>query len=121
MKKLRWRLWVLTAVFGLWLPVISLAQSEPTDFWSGLSMLFSTDLLRSSLASVILAVANFLAFLASVVALGAIVYGGFQYFGSTGSEDVAAAAKKTIAMGVVGLIFVIIAAVIVNYIVMSLS
>jgi hypothetical protein len=112
---------LLLLFLGLSFPLLAAAQGEPTDFWSGLSMLFGTDLPRYSMAGVILAIANFLAFLASVVALGAIVYGGFQYFASAGSEETAAAAKKTIAMGVVGLILVIIAAVIVNYIIASLA
>lgn len=101
---------------------IAVAQGEPMDFQSGLSQAGqAAGGASGDVSSFILSIANGLAIFAAVVALAYIVLGGFRYITSVGDERAVESAKKMVSFALIGLIFVIIAAVIVNFIVTSIS
>lgn len=74
-----------------------------------------------SLAGIGLAVIEILLRVAAIVAIGYIVYGGFQYLVSQGEPDRAASAKNTILNALIGLVIAIFANVIVVFIGTSLT
>lgn len=63
-----------------------------------------------------LGVADILLRLAAVIAVGFVIYGGFQYMLSQGEPDRTAAAKNTIINAIVGLVIAILATTIVAFI-----
>jgi hypothetical protein len=91
----------------------------PSSLWEGLSMAFGVGLPRGSLAGFILAVINAAVMLAGIVALGAIVYGGFRYITAGGDERNIQQAKLIVTYAVVGLLVIILAAVIVNFVIFA--
>jgi hypothetical protein len=70
----------------------------------------------STLAGKITDVINLVLGLVGVVAVGAIIYGGVKYIFSHGDEYNAEAGKKVILYAVIGLIVIIAAAAIVNFV-----
>ncbi len=61
-------------------------------------------------------IVNILMFIAGFVAVGFVIYGGFQYMTSQGEPDKTAAAKNTITNAIVGLVIVLLAIPIIAFI-----
>lgn len=68
----------------------------------------------ATVGAVLLAVTEILLWVAGVVALGFVVYGGIQYTMSQGSPDKLQASHQTILNGVIGLVIAVFAVAIVN-------
>ena len=66
--------------------------------------------------AVALAIADILLRIVAVVAVGYVIYGGFQYMTSTGEPDKTRAAKDTILNGLIGAVIAIFAVSIVSFI-----
>ena len=64
--------------------------------------------------AILLAVTEILLWVAGVVAVGFVIYGGIQYTLSQGAPDKTVAAKTTILNGIIGLIIAMFAVAIVN-------
>ncbi len=66
---------------------------------------------------ILLAVVEILLRIAALVAVGFVIYGGFQYILSQGEPDRARAARGTIINALIGVVIALIATVVVTYIV----
>jgi hypothetical protein len=71
------------------------------------------------LPGVLLVIINTFLLLASVLALAFIIIGGFRYITSSGNQEDVEQAKKTVTYAVVGLLVIILAAVIVNFVIFA--
>jgi TRAP-type C4-dicarboxylate transport system permease small subunit len=67
------------------------------------------------------AVITVLLTLISVLALGALIYGGYQYITSSGNPESAQKAKSTITWGIIGLIVAFAAYIIVDFVIGRLT
>jgi len=90
---------------------VILAQSTNTS--SFFPDFFSGD--KTSLASIVKTAMNAAIALAGVVAVGYLIWGGYQYITSGGGES-AETAKKTIINAIVGIIIIVAAFAIANYV-----
>ena len=71
------------------------------------------------LPALLLGVINTALFLAAVLALGFLVWGGFKYIQSRGDEREIESAKGTIVSAIIGLVVIGIAAAIVNFVILA--
>lgn len=86
----------------------------------GTSYLTSTGLGTKELRTSIMSIVNVaLGFLAVVVIVG-IIYGGFMMMTSGGSEDKNASGRKVVVAGVIGLIIILAALAITNFVIVQL-
>ena len=76
---------------------------------------------RGDLASVILNIINYVLAIVGVVALAYLIYGGFRYITSGGSEDVIEDAKRIIINAVIGIVVIGVSAALVNFVVRAVG
>src|SRR3989338_134809 len=82
-------------------------QNMPTD----------TGLFGGTLNQALANIINAALTLVGVIALGAMVYGGFRWMTAAGSEEQVGEAKKILTAGVIGLIIIIISWAVVNFVI----
>lgn len=96
-------------------------ETDPTDPGTCRLMLdFSTDA-ANSLISVGFAVIEIMLFVAGIVAVAYIIYGGFKYVLSQGNPDQTKTAKDAILNALIGLIIAIVATTVVRFVAERLS
>ncbi|MFA6588432.1 MAG: pilin [Patescibacteria group bacterium] len=95
------------------LPIAALAVSFDTTFAGSLGFT-STDLKQT-----ILNVVSFVLGLLGLIAVVMILYGGFIWLTAGGNEDKVGSAKKIISSAIIGLIIVLLAWAIVNFVIKS--
>jgi type IV secretory pathway VirB2 component (pilin) len=66
-------------------------------------------------------IVDLVAFVAGIVAVIMIIFGGFRYITSTGEPEKAAAARKTLIYAIVGLVIVILAQTIVSFVLRQIN
>lgn len=93
---------------------------DPNDRTCRLMMDFDTNS-ANSLVSIGFAVVEIMLFVAGIVAVAFIVYGGFKYVISQGNPDSTKSAKDTILNAVIGLVIAILATAIVRFVGAELS
>lgn len=76
---------------------------------------------RGDLASVILNIINYVLAIVGVIALAYLIYGGFRYITSGGSEDAIEDAKRIIINAVIGIIVIGVSAALVNFVVRAVG
>ncbi|RJO59371.1 hypothetical protein C4546_02415 [Candidatus Parcubacteria bacterium] len=114
MKITRKHLIATAASLGvLALPAAALALSFETDFAGSIGFT-STDLKQT-----VLNVISFVLGLLGLIAVIMILYGGFIWLTAGGNEDKVGSAKKIISAAIVGLIVVLLAWAIVNFVIKS--
>lgn len=84
----------------------ALGKCVPTIAWGDFASLWAVGL----------AVADILLRIVTLVAVGYIIYGGFQYMTSAGSPDATKSAKDTIVNGIIGAVIAVFAVAIVSFI-----
>lgn len=84
----------------------ALGKCVPTIAWGDLISLWAIGL----------AIADILLRIVALVAVGYIIYGGFQYMTSAGSPDATKSAKDTIVNGLIGAVIAVFAVAIVSFI-----
>ena len=95
-------------------PIPSIVPVRPTGVFGELVVQEYTAPARD-LAGTIRFIINFVLGLVGVLALAALVYGGFRYVTSLGNEDAIEAAKGAITNAIIGIIVIAIAAAVVNF------
>ena len=95
------------------LPLTAMAVSFDTDFAGSLGFT-STDLKQT-----VLNIITFVLGLLGLIAVVMILYGGFIWLTAGGNEDKVGSAKKIISAAIVGLIIVLLAWAIVNFVIKS--
>lgn len=74
-----------------------------------------------SLGEITIAIINTLLLFISIIAVGALIIGGYQYITSGGNAEATAKAKSTITWAVIGLVVCFASYVIINFVVTSLT
>lgn len=95
------------------LPAAAMAQLVGAPVPSGTA--------RGDLASVILNIINYVLAIVGVVALAFLIYGGFRYITSGGSEDVVEDAKRIIINAIIGIVVIGVSAALVNFVVKAVG
>ena len=101
------------ALLGLFSPILVFAAGtvipSPISGLPGTEGTTATQLLSKIIENVLLPVAG-------LIAVGFLIYGGFQYVTSRGEEEQAESGKKTIQNSIIGLVIIILSYVIVTVI-----
>ncbi len=74
-----------------------------------------------SLNEIVVSIINVAYAVASLVALGYLIYGGYSYITSSGNPDASAAARTTISNAIIGLIIVLVSYLIIHFILTALG
>lgn len=74
-----------------------------------------TQLGAEDVKSAVTAIANILAGISGMVAVGFLIWGGIQYIGSAGNQETATKAKQTITSSLIGIVIITCSYVIVQW------
>ena len=109
MKKLLGQIVKGGALAGALLPRVAQAQLTPVPSPPGTA--------SGSLPQVIFDLVTYALILVGILALAALIYGGFRYITAMGNEEQINEAKKIILYAVVGIVVIGLAAVVVNFVI----
>lgn len=95
------------------LPIVALAQGG--DLGAGFVQGYAPP--ARNLPATIIGIVNFVLVIVGVLALAALVYGGFLYITSRGDDDQLKTAKQVIINAVIGIVVIGVAAALVNFVI----
>lgn len=130
MKRFKYALLSLIAVFSLAAPVTAFAADSLGGIQGGVNdacinkggaTSSGCSATTTSLKDVVKKIIDIFSYVIGAVSVIMIIYGGFRYITSGGESGAVGSAKNTILYAVIGLIIVIFAQVIVNFVISNVS
>jgi len=106
---------IIVPVFAFALPALAQGPNLGINYTSSLNLANGDP--RTAAVSLVKLMMTFLGIIAVVIML----FGGFKWMTAAGNEDKVAEAKKLIAAGIIGLIIILSAFLIVNFVVTNVS
>jgi hypothetical protein len=109
---------ILSTAVLIW-PVLATAQAPSGLFPSNPGNLLPTHIWgqQATVGGTITGIIQLFLQIAGLIAVFMIIYGGFQYITARGDDKIVAAAKKTLANSIIGLVIIILSYVIIRIII----
>ena len=124
MKKNFSKALIIVAVTMIALPALALALpalAQPSALTESLEYVEPLELADADPREAAVSLVRLLMTFLGIIAVVIILYGGFVWLTAAGNEDKVASAKKIIAAGIIGLVIILAAFLIVNFVVENVS